>query len=103
VILSIKMAEVTVVSSVQILKNYSFSENSSSNEEYESLQEKKYVKHSRIENYAQTVVLRYKEYEFKSYFRLNITFFTLLISFLNIFNYGSTNKYIINVFILLLV
>jgi len=66
------------------LKNYSFSESSSSDEEYESLQEKKHVKHSRIENYAQIVISRYMDYEFKNYFKLNIIFFTLLISFLNI-------------------
>jgi len=37
------MAEVTVVSVVQILKNYSSSESSSFDKEYESLQEKKKV------------------------------------------------------------
>jgi len=37
------MAEITVVSVVQILKNYSSNESSSSDEEYESLQEKKNV------------------------------------------------------------
>jgi len=53
-ILSIKMAEVTIVSVVQILKNYSSSENSSFDEKYESLQQekKKRVKRPRIENYT---------------------------------------------------
>jgi len=78
------MAEIAVVSVVQILKNYSSSESSSSDEEYESLRKKKHVKHPRIKNYAQTIVSRYMDYEFKSRFRLNIIFFTLLISFLNI-------------------
>jgi len=37
------MAEVSAVSVVQLLKNYSSNESSSSDEEYESLQEKRNV------------------------------------------------------------
>jgi len=75
------MAEVSLVS-VQILKNYSSSSTSSSDEEYECFfqEKKKRVKRPRIENYAQTVVSRYMDFEFKSHFRLNIflCFFTFL-------------------------
>jgi len=106
--LSIKLTEVTVVSVAQILKNYSSSESSSSDEKYELTRKKKRVKCPRIENYAQTVVSRYIDYEFKNHFRLNIIFYTFNKFFKytkKIFNYinRSTNKYIINVFILSLV
>jgi len=64
------------------LKNCSSSESSSFDEEYKSLQEKKkHVKRPRIENYLQTVVSRYMDYEFKIHFRLNIIFFILLMSY----------------------
>lgn len=71
------MAQIAVISVVQILKNnYSSSDESSSSEEYEILvcNKKKRVKR-RIENYSQTVVSRYMDYEFKSHFRLDIIFY----------------------------
>jgi len=50
-------------------------------------EKEKRVKRPRIENYTQTVVSRYMDFEFKSHFRLNIFFMLfyvfILLSFLN--------------------
>lgn len=67
------MAALVIVSTVQALENYSSDTDtdSSSDEEWYTIKEKqKRIRSFRIQDYVQSVVTRYEDFEFKSHFRL---------------------------------
>lgn len=58
----------------RILQNYSSDSDTSSDDEWQLFKKerKKRIARPRIQNYTQSVVARYLDYEFKSHFRLDI-------------------------------